>query len=145
MSDTEDPNTRTARPKRAVKRRVIAPKDAPTTDAPTTDAPTKQAPTKQAPPKQPEPAKVDKRYMKRQPLTKVEHAFLTDFYYKKSGYSGRDVLYKQLVAHYEKHKTPPKMRISRRRMWEFLFAGSQSTPPTGTQEQHRHQAHQLEV
>ena len=114
MSDT-DPNTRTAKPKRAVKRRVIAPKEAPTKEAPTKEASTKEAPTKEA------PTKVDKRYQKRQPLTKVEHAFLTDFYYKKSGYSGRDVLYKQLVAHYEKHKTPPKMRISRRRMWEFFL------------------------
>ena len=103
MSDTNDPNTRTAKPKRVVKRRVIAPKDAPTNKP------------------EPEPTKVDKRYQKRQPLTKVEHDFLTDFYYKKSGYSGRDVLYKQLVAHYEKHDTPKGMRISRRRMWEFFL------------------------
>ena len=44
----------------------------------------------------PAPIKEDKRYQKRQPLTKEEHVFLKDFYYKKSGYSGRDVLYQQL-------------------------------------------------
>ena len=114
MSDTEDdPNKRTAKPKRALKPRgVIAPKD----------APTKQAPTKQATTEEPAPAKAkERRRRHRAPLTKVEHAFLTDFYYKKSGFSGRDVLYKQLQAHYEKHDTPKKMRISRRRMWELFL------------------------
>ena len=64
----------------------------------------------------PEPTKVDKRYQKRQPLTTKEHDFLQDFYYKKSGYAGRDVLYKQLQAEYDKNDTPKKERISRRRM-----------------------------
>lgn len=43
MSDITDPNTRTAKPKRVVKRRVIAPKDAPTNEP------------------EPQPTKVDKR------------------------------------------------------------------------------------
>ena len=69
----------------------------------------------------PEPTKVDKRYQKRQPLTTKEHDFLKDFYYKKSGYSGRDVLYQQLQKHYDASDTPKKERISRRRMWEFFL------------------------
>ena len=69
----------------------------------------------------PAPTKVDKRYEKRQPLTTKEHDFLQDFYYKKSGYAGRDVLYKQLQAEYDKTDTPAKERISRRRMWEFFL------------------------
>ena len=59
------------------------------------------------------------RYVKRKPLTKVEHAFLKDFYYKGDGaYAGRDVLYNAMKAHYTKHKTPKGQQISRRRMWE---------------------------
>jgi len=69
----------------------------------------------------PAPIKVDKRYQKRQPLTTKEHDFLQDFYYKKSGYAGRDVLYKQLQAEYDKTDTPTKECISRRRMWEFFL------------------------
>ena len=52
-----------------------------------------------APPtkEQPVPAKavvVDERYQKRLPLNKVQSDFMKDFYYKRSGMSGRDVLYK---------------------------------------------------
>jgi len=65
----------------------------------------------------------DPRYKKqaRKPLTDKEQKFLTEFYYEKSGYAGRDVLYKQLQAHYDKNDTPAKERISRRRMWEFFL------------------------
>ena len=79
----------------------------------------KEEAAKRKPP--PAPIKEDKRYQKRQPLTKEEHAFLKDFYYKKSGYSGRDVLYQQLQKHYDASDTPKKERIFRRRMWEFFL------------------------
>ena len=48
-----------------------------------------------------DPAKPTTRtqYEKRKPLNKVESEFLKDFYYKRSGFAGRDVLYKQLQAH----------------------------------------------
>ena len=66
--------------------------------------------------------KADRRqFEKRRPLTKEEHTFLKAFFYKHSGYSGRDVLYKQLQAHYDKHDTPTHLRTSRRRMWEGLL------------------------
>ena len=71
------------------------------------------------PPSDPEPT-TDKRYEKRQPLSKKEHAFLSDKYYN-NGYAGRDVLYNQLRAYYDKEGTPKKDRISRRRMWEFFL------------------------
>ena len=58
------------------------------------------------------------RYLKRKPLTEKEHKFLKDFYYNKSGFAGRDVLFNQLKAHYAKEDTPKDERISRRRMWD---------------------------
>ncbi len=57
---------------------------------------------------------------KRQPLDTKQAAFLKDYYYNKSGYTGRDVLYKQLQVYYEKNDTPKGERISRRRMWSWL-------------------------
>ena len=72
-----------------------------------------------APPTKEQPT-VDRRYQKRLPLNKVQSDFMKDFYYKRSGMSGRDVLYKQLQAHYAKHSTPQNMQISRRRMWDWL-------------------------
>jgi hypothetical protein len=72
-----------------------------------------------APPTKEQPT-VDRRYQKRLPLNKVQSDFMKDFYYKRSGMSGRDVLYKQLQAHYAKHSTPKNMQISRRRMWDWL-------------------------
>ena len=42
------------------------------------------------------------------------------YYYNKPGFTGRDVLYKQLQVYYEKNDTPKEERISRRRMWNWL-------------------------
>ena len=47
---------------------------------------------------------------KRQPLDTKQAAFLRDYYYNKSGYTGRDVLYKQLQVYYEKNDTPKEER-----------------------------------
>jgi hypothetical protein len=112
MSDTEDPNKRTAKPKKAIKaRRLIDPKDAP-----------QQKHTTQAErDKTPALSQRGGKGVKRMDLSKVEKEFLQEFFYNKSGYSGRDVLYKQLQAHYEKNKTPKELRISRRRMWHFFL------------------------
>jgi hypothetical protein len=84
--------------------------DTPTTIKPPTDV------------NQPKTAKERKQYERRQPLTPLERDFLKDFYYKRSGYTGRDTLYRQLQAHYEEHETPKHLRISRRRMAEWLDA-----------------------
>ena len=112
MSDTEDPNRRTAKPKKTIKpRRLIDPKDAP-----------QQKHTSQADrDKTPALSQRGGKDVKRMDLSKVEKEFLQDFYYGKSGYAGRDVLYNQLRSHYEKKKTPEELRISRRRMWEFFL------------------------
>ena len=112
MSDTDDPNTRTAKPKKAVKpRRLIDPKD-----------PKKRGHVSQADrDANPTLSQQGGKGVKRMDLTKKEKDFLKDFFYTKSGYAGRDVLYKQLQAHYAQHKTPEKQRISRRRMWEFFL------------------------
>ena len=101
MSDTEDPNKRTAKPKKAMKaRRLIDPKDAP-----------QQKHTTQAKrDKTPALSQRGGKGVKRMDLSKVEKEFLQEFFYNKSGYSGRDVLYKQLQAHYEKNKTPKELR-----------------------------------
>ena len=80
----------------------------------------KEAPPKTAPKTEPAKPTTRPQYEKRKPLNKVESEFLKDFYYKRSGFAGRDVLYKQLQAHYAKHKTPKNMQISRRRMWDWL-------------------------
>ena len=117
MSDTEDADRRTAKPKKAIKpRRLIDPKDAPKSKESTTKH-TTQADRD----KTPALSQRGGKGIKRMDLSKVEKEFLSDFFYNKSGYAGRDVLYKQLQAHYEKNKTPPKLRISRRRMWEFFL------------------------
>ena len=80
----------------------------------------KDAPPKTAPKTEPAKPTTRPQYEKRKPLNKVESDFMKDFYYKRSGFAGRDVLYKQLQAHYTKHKTPKTMQISRRRMWDWL-------------------------
>ena len=83
-----------------------------------------QAKPSQAKPSQASPTKKPKvdRYAKRAPLTSKEHAFLSDLWYNKSGYAGRDVLYQQMQRIYEKENTPMNERISRRRMYMFLEA-----------------------
>jgi len=120
MSDPQSPNseTRTARinPNKAKPRRRLALGDNTPARTKTTDTPTRTKPKPSA-----KPPATDTRYQKRQPLTKKEHAFLSDLYYKKSGYAGRDVLYNQLKTYYDKEGTPKKDRISRRRMWEFFL------------------------
>ena len=55
------------------------------------------------------------------PLTKEEHKFLSDVYYKHGGYRGRDQMFEYLKRHYDKNNTPKKNRISRRRMWSFFL------------------------
>ena len=80
----------------------------------------KEASPKTAPKTEPAKPTTRPQYEKRKPLNKVESDFMKDFYYKRSGFAGRDVLYKQLQAHYAKHKTPKNMQISRRRMWDWL-------------------------
>jgi hypothetical protein len=47
---------------------------------------------------------------KHQPLDTKQAAFLKDYHYNKSGYTGRDVLYKQLQVYYEKSDTPKEER-----------------------------------
>jgi hypothetical protein len=47
---------------------------------------------------------------KRQPLDTKQAAFLKDYNYNKSGFTGRDVLYKQLQVYYEKNDTPKEER-----------------------------------
>ena len=122
MSDTDEPNRRTAKPRKAIKpRRLIDPKDPPK-KAPPQPAPATTKPTSQADrDKTPALSQKGGKGIKRMDLSKVEKEFLQDFFYNKSGYAGRDVLYKQLQAHYEQNKTPEKLRISRRRMWEFFL------------------------
>lgn len=129
MSDTQSPNSeaRTARinPNKAKPKRRLAlggnsDKSTKTTDTPARTKPT-DTPTRTKPKPPAKPPANDVRYQKRKPLTKDEHKFLSDLYYKKSGYAGRDVLYNQLKAYYDKEGTPKKDRISRRRMWEFFL------------------------
>jgi hypothetical protein len=59
------------------------------------------------------------RYKKRVDLNDTESKFLSEWFYKK-GFGGRDVLYKQIQKHYTDSDTPPKERISRRRLWIWL-------------------------
>ena len=93
-----------------------APADPKATDENDTPKPAKAIEPAEAKPK------VDVRYQKRQPLTAEESTFLKQFYYEKSGYTGRDALYKQLQTHYDSKDTPKDKRISRRRMYKWLEA-----------------------
>ena len=90
-------------------------------DTPPSTPKADKAPTPKPKPK-PSTSKVDVRYIKRKPLTKVEKEFLKERYYKESGFPGRTVFYRQLIAHYDKNDTPPEQRISRRRLWMWLSA-----------------------
>jgi transposase InsO family protein len=67
----------------------------------------------------------------RKELTPKEVELLEDLYYRKGGYRGRDQLFDLLQRKYEVDKTPKKQRISRRRMYNFFLAR------TETQQLHR--------
>ncbi len=56
------------------------------------------------------------RYKKLVDLKDAESKFLSEWFYK-TGFGGREVLYKQIQKYYSDNDTPQKERISRRRMW----------------------------
>jgi hypothetical protein len=52
-------------------------------------------------------------------LNDTESKLLSEWFYK-TGFGGRDALYKQIQEHYSDNDTPQKERISRRQMWHWL-------------------------
>ena len=92
----------------------------PTTPTATVDTDEAEASAKAKPKSKSKSKSTGKGQTKRQPLDTEQAAFLKDYYYNKSGFTGRDVLYKQLQVYYKKHDTPEEERISRRRMWNWL-------------------------
>lgn len=66
--------------------------------------------------------RLEEYYARRKELTPAQHEFVKKFYYKKSGYAGRDKLYAMLVAEYERQNVPQADRISRRQLYHFFLA-----------------------
>ena len=84
---------------------------------PETKATTPNKPAKKRDPNRPK----QNPYEKRKPLNEEERKFVSDLWYKGEGnYSGRDTFFQKLKRIYNDKGTPPKERISRRRLWEWL-------------------------
>lgn len=107
-----EPQNKPAQPRiKPTPRRVINPKDH---SIPTSAAKVATLNTDVGEPTQ-------KRKGKFPPITKKQHALLTDIYYRKGGYRGRDQLFEYLKRMYAKQETPKAERISRRQMWNYFL------------------------